>query len=156
MPGPMEQIFTKAPAQTRQVRFHRAYWLKYRFSGGVHRQCSPPLCRVLASIRGVRPLTLTLHLTLHPTLHLARLAPSARRWHCGCGSSSAVPCGSSSAVAPGAERAPLPLRSWQLERCAVKPEGYIGSIRPYLEAACKWYSEADAGPGAEAGSGCRD
>ena len=26
----------------------------------------------------------------------------------------------------------------------------IGSIRPYLEAACKWYSEADAGPGAEA------
>ena len=29
----------------------------------------------------------------------------------------------------------------------------IGSIRPYLEAACKWYSEADAGPGAEAGSG---
>ena len=28
----------------------------------------------------------------------------------------------------------------------------IGSIRPYLEAACKWYSEADAGPGAEAGA----
>ena len=32
----------------------------------------------------------------------------------------------------------------------------IGSIRPYLEAACKWYSEADAGPGAEAGSGYFD
>ena len=32
----------------------------------------------------------------------------------------------------------------------------IGSIRPYLEAACKWYSEANAGPGAEAGAGFRD
>ena len=29
----------------------------------------------------------------------------------------------------------------------------IGSIRPYLVAACKWYSEADTGPGAEAGAG---
>ena len=25
----MEQLFTKAPSQTRQVRSHRAYWLKY-------------------------------------------------------------------------------------------------------------------------------
>ena len=37
----------------------------------------------------------------------------------------------------------------------------LGSIRPYLVAACKWYSEADdAGPGAEAwagfGAGFRD
>ena len=32
----------------------------------------------------------------------------------------------------------------------------IGSIRPYLVAACKWYSEADAGPGAESGAGFRD
>ena len=28
----------------------------------------------------------------------------------------------------------------------------LGSIRPYLVAARKWYSEADAGPGAEAGA----
>ena len=32
----------------------------------------------------------------------------------------------------------------------------LGSIRPYLVAARKWYSEADAGPGAEAGAGFRD
>ena len=32
----------------------------------------------------------------------------------------------------------------------------IGSIRPYLVTACKWYSEADAGPGAEARAGFRD
>ena len=33
----------------------------------------------------------------------------------------------------------------------------VGSIRPYLEARLsKWYSEADAGPGAEAGAGFRD
>ena len=31
----------------------------------------------------------------------------------------------------------------------------LGSIRPYLVAARKWYSEADAGPGAEAGAGFR-
>ena len=31
----------------------------------------------------------------------------------------------------------------------------VGSIRPYLVAARKWYSEADAGPGAEAGAGFR-
>ena len=33
--------------------------------------------------------------------------------------------------------------------------GRLGSIRPYLVAARKWYSEADAGPGAEAGAGFR-
>ena len=32
----------------------------------------------------------------------------------------------------------------------------LGNIRPYLESACKLYSEADAGPGAEAGAGFRD
>ena len=32
----------------------------------------------------------------------------------------------------------------------------IGSIRAYLVAACKWYSEAHAGPGAEARPGFRD
>ena len=31
-------------------------------------------------------------------------------------------------------------------QCALPP---VGSIRPYLVAARKWYSEADAGPGAE-------
>ena len=30
-------------------------------------------------------------------------------------------------------------------------ENSIESIRPYLVAACKWYSEADTGPGAERG-----
>ena len=28
----------------------------------------------------------------------------------------------------------------------------LGSIRPYLVAARKWFSEADSGPGAEAGA----
>ena len=32
---------------------------------------------------------------------------------------------------------------------------HIGSIRPYLVAARKWYSEADAGLGVEAGAGFR-
>ena len=36
-------------------------------------------------------------------------------------------------------------------RLVEQPGGPLGSIRPYLVAAGKWYSEADAGPGAEAG-----
>ena len=41
-------------------------------------------------------------------------------------------------------------------RREAKTPAFIGSIRPYLVAARKWYSEADAGPSAEAGAEAGD
>ena len=50
----------------------------------------------------------------------------------------------------------VPEKSEPRECFKIIPTLLLGSIRPYLVAACKRYSEADAGPGAEAGPGFRD